>query len=104
MDKSIIQKAFQGSIIDLLGLQDLPEEKKLAMLEKLSDVVGMRAVERARDRLLPSEADEFMALIETKPDEAMAWLSQKGISFEEMLMEEVAKVKEELVARTADIL
>lgn len=103
IDPAIIQKAFKGNIFELLGLEGLPEEKKLAMLEKFSDLIGLSAMSRVVEILLPSEREGFEKMMEESPNAAIEWLETKGIHFDEMLVEEAAKIKEDLAGLVKDI-
>jgi succinate dehydrogenase flavin-adding protein (antitoxin of CptAB toxin-antitoxin module) len=100
MERSLIQKALKGNIIEELGLESLPEEQKIELLASISELIGLRLMSRVAERLADKEAEEFAQLLEGDDvDKAFSWLHTRKIPFEEMALEEVARMKEELRRR-----
>ncbi len=100
MESSLIQKALKGNIIEELGLAPLPEAQKLQLLASISELIGLRLMSRVAERLSEKEAEEFAGLLEGDDvDKAFDWLGARRIPFEEMALEEVARMKEELRRR-----
>ena len=97
MDNTLIQKAFQGNIIEELGLGSLPEEQKMSLIASLTDLIGTKVVLRITDALKENDRNEFARIMDSdKAEEVFPWLEKRGIVFEKILLEEIAKVKEDL--------
>lgn len=104
MNPELIQKAVGGNIITDLGLESLPEAEKLRLIQSLTDLTGQRLVARIIERLSAEDRTTFELMIESSNPESMfPWLEERGIIFEEFLLEEVARIREELKARYASV-
>jgi hypothetical protein len=85
------------NIIALLGLESLPDTEKLQMLEKMSLLVQKRVLLRVMDVLQDEDADK-MAVLEQNPQEMMAFIAERVPNFQEIVDEEVLKLKAEMLA------
>ena len=85
------------NIIELLGLRSLPEEKKIAMLQKMSELIQKRVILKIMENL-SSEDGEKMAAMENNPQEMLAYIAEKFPNFEAMVKDEVVKLKQEVLA------
>ncbi|MBI2054882.1 MAG: hypothetical protein HYT39_02160 [Candidatus Sungbacteria bacterium] len=104
MDTTLIQKAFQGNIIEELGLGPLPEEEKMSLIASLTDLIGTKTVLRITDTLVEADRNKFAEIMDSdKAEEVFPWLEARGIVFEEILLQEIAKVKEDLRVRARAI-
>lgn len=83
------------NIIAMLGLQDLPEEKRLALLEKMTDLIQKRLVLRLAETLTEADAKEAEKMA-NEPEKMFAWMIDRVPNFQQMLKEEIKKVKDEL--------
>ena|SRR3989338_8023341 len=91
------QEIINENIIAALGLQSLALEKKQEVLEKLVELVQKRIMLRVMDGL-SREDGEKMSGLEKNPMEMLAFIAEKFPNFEEIVKEEVEKVKEEALA------
>lgn len=102
MDHSLIQQALQGNIIEELGLLSLPEEKRLNLVHSLTELAGLRLTTRIIERLSPPDRTEFDNMTSSMPPEsAILWLRERGVDFDEMLLDEISRLKAELRERIA---
>lgn len=100
MDNTLIQKALRVNIIEMLGLQSLPEERKLELVDTLTEVVGAKVMARIEEELSAEDQAAFEKALDTGTGKQIAaWLREKGVDVEEMAVEEVAKIKDDLLAR-----
>ena len=88
------QDLINQNIIGALGLQSLPVEKKQAVLNKMVELVQKRIMLRVMDGLAKEEAEK-MADLEKNPLQMLAFIAEKFPNFEQIVVEEVEKVKEE---------
>lgn len=104
MNQDIIQKALGSNIIEDLGLEPLSEEEKLKVIASLTDLIGMRCMVRMHEMLPESDRKSFSSMMEgNNTEEAIHWLDERGIQFEEVLLEEIAKLRAELQKRTVSL-
>jgi hypothetical protein len=87
----------QQSIINILGIQSLPDERKVEILEQASDLIQKRILVRVMESLDDSKRKEFETLLEspeqTKLDE---FLATNVPDFTVWMMEEVNRLKQEM--------
>lgn len=96
------QEIINENIIAALGLQSLPLEKKQEVLNKLVELVQKRIMLRVMDGL-SKEDGEKMAELEKNPMDMLAFIAEKFPNFEEIVKEEVEKVKEEALAAAEQV-
>jgi hypothetical protein len=87
------------NIIGLLGLESLPDNEKQAMLEKMTELIQKRLMLRVMDVLSEEDAKQ-MADVEKNPQEILALIAEKVPNFEDLVKEEVVKLKEEMLKAT----
>lgn len=85
------------NIIARLGLQDLPEEKRLSLLEDLGVLVQKRVTIRLMEAL-PDEDVQEADRLSGDPEALLAFLSSKVADVGTIIEEETEKVKEEMLA------
>jgi len=90
------------NIINLLGLDKLPEEKQKALLDRMSSVVQSRIARRVDRELTDEQKAEFNKMVEDGADEQKlnAYLSEHVQKFDEIATEEILKFKEDMVQET----
>ncbi|MFH1173425.1 MAG: DUF5663 domain-containing protein [bacterium] len=94
----------QANIISLLGLESLPEERKIKFLEKVADLVFKQTMIRVMDKLSPADQTKLGQMIDAnQPDQTNAFIVSKVPNFEEIMNEEIIKVKEDLMKETENI-
>src|SRR2546429_474142 len=85
------------NIITLLGLESLPDEQKLAMVEKVSELVQKRLLVKIFESLDSLRQSEFSELLEKDDQTALQDFLQRQVpSLPELLESEVMSVKQEL--------
>ena len=91
------QKKLAENIISILGIAALPDEQKLALLDKMSNLAQKRVSLRVLEQLNQDEQAAFMAATadnnEAKVKEILA---AKGIDLAILVQEEVIKLKQDL--------
>lgn len=90
------------NIIGALGLGSLSPEKKQEVLSRLVELVQKRIMLRVMDGL-SKEDGEKMAELEKNSMEMLAFIAEKFPNFEEIVKEEVEKVKEEALAAAEQV-
>lgn len=91
------QKKLEENIISLLGIEALPDEQKLALLDKMSNLAQKRVSLRILERLDKDEQESFSAGVD-KGDEKKVKdiLDAKNIDVMAIAQEEIGKLKNEL--------
>ncbi|MBI2037019.1 MAG: hypothetical protein HYT14_01500 [Candidatus Liptonbacteria bacterium] len=100
MDKELIRKALGANIIEELGLGVLPEEQKINMLAAVTELIGVRLMARAHEALPEGDREAFVKNVEGgSPETLFPWLKERGVDFDTVLLEEIARAKEDLKKR-----
>jgi succinate dehydrogenase flavin-adding protein (antitoxin of CptAB toxin-antitoxin module) len=97
MDK----KFLEANIIEVLGLESLPDEQKIKMVQQMTDLAQKRIMLRIMEHLSEKEKDEFEKIL-GGPDVDLAaaeFIQNKVPNFDEMIKEEIVKVKQELIEK-----
>ena len=87
----------QQNIIGLLGLEALPNEEKIALLERMTDIVQKRVLLRVMEELPVKEQKKLAKMGKKQPEEIMAYIEQKMPNFEPLVEEEILKLKKEMI-------
>lgn len=90
------------NIIGLLGLESLPDAEKQAMMEKMTTLIQKRLMLRVMDALSEQDAQK-MAEMEKNPQEILAFIAEKVPNFEDIVKEEVVRLKAEMLKATEGI-
>jgi len=90
------------NIIGLLGLESLPDGEKQAMIEKMTTLIQKRLMLRVMDSLQEEDAKQ-MAEMEKNPQEILAFIAEIVPNFEELMKEEVVRLKEEMLKATEGV-
>lgn len=95
----------QGNIIDLLGLQHLPEDRKQQLLAQMSQVLQDRLTDRLIESMSKDQRDQFERLLNSDPtpDQVDAFFKATVPDYVELAMDEVVKFKKELVSEVATV-
>lgn len=94
------QALLQDDIFQLLGLQNMPEDRKLAMLAKISDLVLKRICLRVMDELKDKNDDlkkKAEDVFTNGSDDQKFDFIQANMDFAAIMQDELIKVKEDLV-------
>ncbi|HBB36397.1 MAG: hypothetical protein UX02_C0004G0024 [Candidatus Moranbacteria bacterium GW2011_GWC1_45_18] len=86
------------TIIEELGLTDLPEEQKAKVLVDLLELVLKRLYIETMDKLTQEDQQELMKMLEekTESDQVEKFLREKIIDYEEFVKNVVSDLKDEL--------
>jgi hypothetical protein len=91
----------KDNIIALLGLEDLPDEDKISMVERMSDLVQKRTILRVMEALSDDDAKAAEAIAD-EPERLMAFLGTKA-DMGAILSQEVDRLKNELLIASEDV-
>lgn len=94
------QKQIQQTIIDELGLSNLPQEKQDQLLVKMTEVVLKRIFMETMEKLNESQQKEYEKMIdeEADPEKLETFLKEKIANYDEMVARVVNNFKEEMKA------
>jgi len=97
MDKKLLET----NIIEALGLESLPDEQKIQMVQTMVDLVQKRLMLRIMDQLSEEEKDEFEKILGGRDVDLAAaeFIKNKVPNFDEMVQEEIIKVKQEMIEK-----
>lgn len=87
----------EENIISVLGLSDLPQEKRQAIIENATDLVMRRTLARIFDMLSPEDVEAINKLGDNS-DAVMELIVGKVPNMAEVVNEEAMKVRDELKA------
>jgi hypothetical protein len=90
-----------------IGLADLPEDQKLPMLKDIYDTLELRVGMRLAEQMTEEQMDEFEALVDGQDaggDAAKQWLETNFPGYKEVVAEELAKLKAEILATSEQII
>lgn len=92
------------NIIEALGIESLPDDKKAKLVASMIDLAQKRIVVRILEGLSGDEAKKFVEIAESRDGTKLAsWAGERGLSMEEITKEEVLKLKSELIERSNKI-
>jgi len=95
-----LRKALGANIVEELGLGILPEEQKINMLAAVTELIGVRLMARVHEALPEGDREAFVKSVEGgSPETLFPWLKERGVDFDQLLLEEIAKAKEDLKKR-----
>lgn len=88
----------QETIVEELGLGDMPEEQKSKILVDLLELVLKRLYMETMDKLTQEDQQELMKMLEEKaePDKVEAFLRGKISDYDEFVKKVVSDLKDEL--------
>lgn len=93
-----------ANIIEILGVQTLPIEKRTALVDAVIDLVDARVRNRVLEALTEKEREHFITLLESEDEDVLAnFLDDNNIDLLKLSEEEVQKAKEELVDFTEKV-
>lgn len=93
------QAQIQKSLLDEMGLTDLPPEKQEELLVKMTEVVLKRIFVETVEKLSPDDQDAYAKMIEEKagPEEAEKFLMEKIPDYDEMVKKVVDDFRAEML-------
>jgi len=92
-------KTLEKDIIELLGLENLPEEEKTKLISKMAETVLDRINLRILDALTEADKKKFDQLLKKNPSpqEVDKFLTAKIKNLEEIRMAEILRFKQDIV-------
>ena len=92
------------NIIKILGIESLPEDRKIEITEMAADLVQKRLILRVLDVLNPDEQEEFGQILEQGSGGLIEEFMEKHApNFGDWIIEETGKVKGELAGIVKEI-
>ena len=97
----IDQKTLESNIIAELGLGSLSDEQKVALLNKMSDVIQKRLTLRVLDEMSEGDKKEFEKILEAEAGSTQTadFLQKVFPDFLQMVQEEIERLKKELITQ-----
>lgn len=91
----------QQTIIDELGLSDLPQDKKEQLLIKMTEVVLKRIFVETMEKLNEKDQAEYEKLVEenVEPAKLEEFLKGKIANYDEMVKKIIINFKEEMLKK-----
>jgi hypothetical protein len=86
----------QQTIIDELGLGDLPQEKQEELLVKTGEVVMKRIYLETMENLEKADQDKLLDLMDNNPEGVEAFLKEKFPDYDEFVKKVVEDFKKEM--------
>lgn len=93
LDKTMLEQ----NVMAALGLINLPEERKVALIEKMTELVEKNLIVRILQGLTDEDAQEFEKIINGTEEEKVKFIQAKFPNFAEMMQEEIVKVKQAVI-------
>ena len=90
----------EETLIELLGLESAPVETQTEIIRLATEVIESRMLDQILSKLNEEEVHAFMRLLEVKSEDKSKmekFLTEKDIDILELLKDEIAKFKEEIV-------
>lgn len=95
-----LRDALTGDILDTFGLKNAPPEEQEKFLNMASEAILTSVVRRVKEHLPEDKREEFFRLFETpaSDEEKAAFFKSHVPDFQKILLEEVARFKQEALA------
>jgi len=84
------------NIIKLLGIESLPEERRVEMLNRMTELVQKRVILRLMENLTEADAAQAEKLAD-RPEELLTFMASKSGNINDIIADETLKLKNELV-------
>lgn len=93
----------QQNIINILGIESLPDERKAALVDQMTNLVQKRMLLRILDSLDEVKRSEFEKLLDQNDQAKLnEFIKDKVPQMADWLMEEVLKIKQEMADLAAN--
>lgn len=91
------QNMLKQNLIKALGLENLPEEEKNTLVEKMTEVIQKRILIRITEELKDEDKDEFIKISEEKNEAVLiSFLQAKIPNLNKIILEELVSFKQQL--------
>ncbi len=97
-----LDELLSENIIELLGLEALSEQEKKSLIDKMTDLVMKRVLLQIMDRMKAEDSIELTQM-ERNPQEILAFVAEKVPDVDDLLKQEIVKVKEEMLQAVGQI-
>lgn len=97
-----LQKALEANLLKDLGIEDLPLEQKEKILLDVTTIINQNISLRLLEELPEEKAKELETLLTDyadDPDRIQIFFRQEVPNFDELVQEEIAKYKQQLLKR-----
>lgn len=95
----INKQMLEQNIITGLNLQALDDDKKIALIDKMSEVVQKRLTLRLIDEMNENDKTEFEKILDSSPEKVSEFLQKIFPNFLDIMQEEIIKLKKELLEK-----
>jgi hypothetical protein len=93
------------NLLKEVGLGDLPQEERAALLNHIYETLELRVGMRLAEQMNESQFDEFEQFFQSKDDKgAYNWLQTNFPNYKDVVQEEFDKLKKEVAGDSAKIL
>ncbi|HKL16901.1 MAG TPA: DUF5663 domain-containing protein [Patescibacteria group bacterium] len=97
------EELLKTNLITKLGLEELPDQKKMALINKFGELVEKRTILRLMEELKKEDAQEFEKVKEKSQEDKMKFLRERVPNLDEIVEEEIVKVKKEIIDENSKI-
>jgi len=85
------------TILDEVGLGDLPEEEKKKLFETFVETLELNVGTVLSEQMSDEQLNEFMKLVDAnKQDEARKWLEDNAPTYKDVVASELEKLKKDM--------
>lgn len=99
-DQDILNK----DILELIGAQNLPDDKKKQLYQKMLETIQNRSITRILDQLSDNDAEEFKTILDSGDQpKADQFLKSKGIDIRQIMLQESIIYKTEMTELSKQI-
>jgi hypothetical protein len=94
----------EGDIFELMGLNNIEESKKEALMEKMLEGLQNRVILRIDDAIPENEKEQFQQLLDNGDDDKIKeYLTNKNIDISKLTAEEALLMKNEIIQNAKTI-
>lgn len=93
-----------NSFLNALGLESVPDDEKQLMIADIQETLAERVGTRAEGLLDEAKLDELDRVAENNPTGLKDWLYANLPNYQQIVEEEISKIKEEITAQVPGIL
>lgn len=96
------QNQIQKTLMEELGLADLPRDKQEQLMIKMTEVVLKRMFVETMEKLNPADQEAYEGMLDrqAEPEEIEKFLREKVANYDQMLEKVVSDFKKEMLEAT----
>lgn len=96
-----VNELLEGDLFELLGLSNIEDDKKAALIKNMTSTVDTRVVNRVTTLMSEDDAQQFGQLAEAGDQEKLVkFLVDRNIDLPKIVSEEAARLRVELIELT----